>query len=342
MASAEDNLVQFRAGLMNAENKTLRADQRKGLVRLSQAADGLLHFRWYERTGASESKGPAQHDIIIFPGEATFTKVANVGPSSRIYTLGFPSDKDRTLFFWMQEPKHDNDTQLLEQVNQVLKASLGEADEASEMEQDSDAEADPAEALLQAASGQVPGASQTSGPITAADLAQMLSGFGGNQQPPSRQQAQQPSPGQPRGITAADLASVLRNIGVPAVSSSGDNQNAQQAAAALSQMARASGPSLAEVLKPEVVIPLLQEAGMLEQLAEHLPEEHRNMEGLLAVAASSQWRHQLDIFSNALQTGQLDVSAFGLQFLGFSVADFLESIQKQSDSESGLAQKKSK
>lgn len=27
---------------------------------------------------------------------------------------------------------------------------------------------------------------------------------------------------------------------------------------------------------------------MLEQLAEHLPEEHRNMEGLLAVAASSQ------------------------------------------------------
>ena len=51
---------------------------------------------------------------------------------------------------------------------------------------------------------------------------------------------------------------VCRNIGVPAVSSSGDNQNAQQAAAALSQMARASGPSLAEVLKPEVVIPLLQ------------------------------------------------------------------------------------
>ena len=27
-----------------------------------------------------------------------------------------------------------------------------------------------------------------------------------------------------------------------------------------------------------------------------------------------QWRHQLDIFSNALQTGQLDVRAFGLEF----------------------------
>ena len=27
-----------------------------------------------------------------------------------------------------------------------------------------------------------------------------------------------------------------------------------------------------------------------------------------------QWRHQLDLFSNALQTGQLDVRAFGLEF----------------------------
>ena len=143
---------------------------------------------------------------------------------------------------------------------------------------------------------------------------------------------------------------------------------------------------------------------MLEQLAQHLPEQHRNKEGLLAVATSSQvplpvcvvslqscmpmlwcplciycvwqhlartsnlycpmhalapvlgeharssvakmvsrpnsmrksaceiiqvgvsplrlignmdmqWRHQLDIFSHALQTGQLDVRAFGLEFL---------------------------
>lgn len=28
-----------------------------------------------------------------------------------------------------------------------------------------------------------------------------------------------------------------------------------------------------------------------------------------------QWRQQLDVFSNALQTGQLDVQAFGLEFL---------------------------
>ena len=53
---------------------------------------------------------------------------------------------------------------------------------------------------------------------------------------------------------------VCRNIGVPAGRAGGANeqQAAQQAAQALAQMARASGPSLAEVLKPEVIIPLLQ------------------------------------------------------------------------------------
>ncbi len=51
-----------------------------------------------------------------------------------------------------------------------------------------------------------------------------------------------------------------RNIGVPGggAASGGDNERAQQAAAAMAQMARASGPSLAEVLKPEVIVPLLQ------------------------------------------------------------------------------------
>lgn len=33
---------------------------------------------------------------------------------------------------------------------------------------------------------------------------------------------------------------------------------------------------------------VMQEPGMLEQLAQHLPEQHRNIEGLLAVATSSQ------------------------------------------------------
>lgn len=47
-----------------------------------------------------------------------------------------------------------------------------------------------------------------------------------------------------------------RNIGLPAGGRASGQE--QQAARALDHMARASGPSLAEVLKPEVIIPLLQ------------------------------------------------------------------------------------
>ena len=35
------------------------------------------------------------------------------------------------------------------------------------------------------------------------------------------------------------------------------------------------GPGLHEVLQPDLVVPLLQQPGMLEALAPHLPERHR-------------------------------------------------------------------
>lgn len=90
----------------------------------TQADDGLLHFLWFERVGASEARGAAQIDSIILPGEASYSKVrtsatpvksanilaesldttlwqvASAGPASRIYTLAFASDKDRNHFFW--------------------------------------------------------------------------------------------------------------------------------------------------------------------------------------------------------------------------------------------------
>lgn len=38
--TSSDVLVEFRAGLMRVESKTLKADQRKGLVRFSQVTFG--------------------------------------------------------------------------------------------------------------------------------------------------------------------------------------------------------------------------------------------------------------------------------------------------------------
>lgn len=107
MSPPEDVLVTFRAGLMKPENNTLKADQRKGLVQVVQvlnvatsgcdynfadtnavcvqSADGLTHFRWHERIGA-EPQQPAQHDVIVFPGEAVYKKVVcEVWPA--LYTV---------------------------------------------------------------------------------------------------------------------------------------------------------------------------------------------------------------------------------------------------------------
>lgn len=41
------------------------------------------------------------------------------------------------------------------------------------------------------------------------------------------------------------------------------------------RLAVAPGPSLAEVLRPEALLPVLREPGVLQVLAPHLPEEHR-------------------------------------------------------------------
>ena len=58
-------------------------------------------------------------------------------------------------------------------------------------------------------------------------------------------------------MNAAALAAALSGMG--------------GASSSAMQMQRAPGPSLAEVLNPETIIPLLRQPGMLEKLAQYLP-----------------------------------------------------------------------
>lgn len=92
-------------------------------------------------------------------------------------------------------------------------------------------------------------------------------------------------------------------------------------------MARAPGPGLTDVLKPEVLAPLLQDPEVLDRLSTYLPEEQRSRDALQALAHSPQFHQQLATFGGALQTGQLDLAQFGLQAEGFRVADFLKAIE---------------
>jgi 26S proteasome regulatory subunit N13 len=52
---------------------------------------------------------------------------------------------------------------------------------------------------------------------------------------------------------------------------------------------------------------------VLARLGQYLPEEHRSLSELRQLARSAQFQQQLAAFSAALQTGQLDLSQFGLR-----------------------------
>lgn len=107
------HLVEFRAGRMNLVNKMVHPDNRKGLVYVYQAEDGLIHFCWKDRT-----TGNVEDDLIVFPDDCEFKKIDNV-KTGRVFLLKFKSSS-RRLFFWMQEPKTDKDEEWCRRINEVI------------------------------------------------------------------------------------------------------------------------------------------------------------------------------------------------------------------------------
>uniref|UniRef100_A0A2M4AQP4 Proteasomal ubiquitin receptor ADRM1 homolog n=1 Tax=Anopheles triannulatus TaxID=58253 RepID=A0A2M4AQP4_9DIPT len=107
------HLVEFRAGRMNMVNKMVHPDNRKGLVYVYQAEDGLIHFCWKDRT-----TGNVEDDLILFPDDCEFKKLEYV-KSGRVFVLKFKSSS-RKLFFWMQEPKADRDEEWCRRINEAI------------------------------------------------------------------------------------------------------------------------------------------------------------------------------------------------------------------------------
>jgi 26S proteasome regulatory subunit N13 len=148
----------------------------------------------------------------------------------------------------------------------------------------------------------------------------------------------------PRGaVGMQDLQSILSGMGMPQAGGM-PASTASVAAAALAQALLSAGAgrggggatdtsSLADVLTPDVLMPLLAAEGVQERLAPYLPEAHRNSSALMELIGSPQFSSQLQSFSRALQSGQIDLAQFGLRAAsGVSVAQFLEEIQNQAGS----------
>ncbi|OMO81833.1 26S proteasome complex ubiquitin receptor, subunit Rpn13 [Corchorus olitorius] len=112
----QETLLEFRAGKLLLEGKRVLPDSRKGLVRIARGEEGLLHFQWLDRT-----QNVVEDDQIIFPDEAVFEKVNQA--SGRVFILKFNND-DRKFFFWMQEPKAEDDSLLCTAVNNLINQPL--------------------------------------------------------------------------------------------------------------------------------------------------------------------------------------------------------------------------
>jgi 26S proteasome regulatory subunit N13 len=293
----------------------------------TQLSDGLAHFHWHER-GADGTPSPhPELDLVTMPGEASLGRLG--APGTRVFKLAFTGAADRTVFLWPQEPDAAGDDRLVAAFNKAV-SDAGADDDMEDGGDGSDTATD----------GGSDGG--RGGPIRAADLAAALLACGMPPPPGGAGAAAvaAPAPRRTAGsgrIDAASLAAALAGAGAPGGSAApggaGDDGRATAAAAALRAPARAPGPSLAEVLRPDALRPLLSSDAALAALDPHLPEGHRSLAGLHDVLSSAQWRSQLDTLSGAFTTGQLDLAQFGLRAGGFTVADFLQAVQDAVDEE---------
>ncbi|KAK2091203.1 adhesion regulating molecule 1 [Saguinus oedipus] len=96
-----------------------RGTSSKYLVKfqIQQTDDSLIHFCWKDRTS-----GNVENNLIMFPDYCEFKQVPQC-PSGRVYVLKFKAGFKR-LFFWMQEPKTDQDEKHCWKVNEYLNNPL--------------------------------------------------------------------------------------------------------------------------------------------------------------------------------------------------------------------------
>ncbi|CAL8990306.1 unnamed protein product [Prunus brigantina] len=276
----QEIMLEFRAGKMVFEGKKVAPDTRKGLVRIAKGDEGLVHFQWLDR-----SQNVVEDDQIIFPDEAVFEKVNQA--SGRVYLLKFNTD-DRKFFFWMQEPKAENDSHLCSSVNYYLNRPLEFLDE----------EGPDASVPLQVSEDMVEDdISSRAGILVEPNFGAEVSSDVTSSSGP---------------VKLEDLQRILSNID-PADTALDPDE----------------GLSLGDILKPDLIMPLIETLQLEQRLESYLPEGQWSPEDILELLQSPPFRQQMDSFAYVLRTGQIDLSQFGVDpsKYKFTVLSFLEALE---------------
>ncbi|CAM8887061.1 hypothetical protein QQ045_025322 [Rhodiola kirilowii] len=89
------------------------------------------------------------------------------------------------------------------------------------------------------------------------------------------------------------------------------------------------GLSLGDLLRPELILPLIDSLPLNERLASYLPEGDCSPEEFIEVLQSPPFRQQVDSFTYVLKTGQVDLTQFGIDpsKYKFTILSFLEALE---------------
>ncbi|KAF5742927.1 26S proteasome regulatory subunit RPN13-like isoform X5 [Tripterygium wilfordii] len=275
----QEVMLEFRAGKMVLEGKRVVPDTRKGLFRIGRGEEGLVHFQWLDCT-----QNVVEDDHIIFPDEAVFEKVNQA--SGRVYILKFNTD-DRKFFFWMQEPKAEDDSQLCNSVNYYINRPLEFlVEEEPEVSAPLQVSEDMVEEDISSRAGNLVV------PNVGTDLMSDVTSSG--------------------PVKLEDLQRILSSIG------SADDAVDPDA-----------GLGLGDILKPDLIMPLIDTWPLDERLASYLPEGQWMPEDISELLQSPPFRQQVDSFTYVLRTGQIDLSQFGIDpsKYKFTVLSFLEALE---------------
>ncbi|KAH0461305.1 hypothetical protein IEQ34_008880 [Dendrobium chrysotoxum] len=228
-----------------------------------------------------------EDDQIIFPDEAVFEKVAQ--SSERVFILKFSSD-NRKFFFWMQEPKPDGDMQICNSINSCINRPL---DIIGEDEAEASVPMHMSEISEDTADDDI---SSRAGNLVDHNMAGELTGEVTSSAGP---------------VKLADLQRILRNIQTPADTIEDPD----------------AGFGLGDILKPDLLLPLIESLPLEQSLASYLPEGSWSPHELMDLLQSPPFRQQVDSFSHVLRTGQIDLSQFGINPNNFTVLSFLEALE---------------
>ncbi|KRF97503.1 uncharacterized protein Dwil_GK28173 [Drosophila willistoni] len=120
MSDQSANLIEYKAGRMIMVGKRIEPEERRGLIFLRRyMEDNQIHFCWLDR-----KTGHIEIDVVAKPGLLQFRRIEQC-KTGRVYVLRF-QESTRRLFFWLQEPQHENDEEFCIQLNEYLLGPHGD------------------------------------------------------------------------------------------------------------------------------------------------------------------------------------------------------------------------